>query len=700
MKTRTGSSTGEQVLVRHITAAKRKDIRGLEPSLKTPFRSEPVGSCCYDDSGATPILGFTTGRCLIAAQFAGDRWVALYSNAASAEELFKANASGPKLEVAWVGCRTDVGWFFRLNRGGKPVVEFAQAQGADSPSTCKLAGIKLKKGESGEQAVKRLCKHFEISRPMPVVHMSKKGFTVVDADGRELKSGLRGYLRIEGPGAPKKHSASARALAEAIGACDADGIRAAVAQGASLTDEVPDVSMPPLLKAAYRLDAPGGLKCVELLAKLGCPVDGDENGPPLVVCAGDDTDPSVALKAVKLLVAHGADVNAADRFGITALYQSVLEGHLQLARFLLEHGADPAIKNRMGMSAVDWARKRYEEETGFKARTLYAELLSLLTGQPVAKPEAQRLRPELRAENERFKFMRARRLRGITPQQAGSVEVPALLINGSLPRYERVGFYLDFSGHDDPWYSTEKEARYWSEMFAEARREPPGSIGDALDAAVRLALMRHFQFAGAPAVHDVIVKGSDLALPYFQACARPSKGRVEYAWLQMRGLLDGLLLCALAGRWQIFKQVCNAVRPGLASADKAQEYGEADLDYAQVLLLFVSGYRDRALPKIAALEQALAKRIARRPRLLLEVQRALDASRPADLTEALRQSLEYFVEMRGDERFVSPGKVNNPFRFAAVPESVFYLAAVERGLKLAPMPEHVADLLVTPKTIG
>jgi hypothetical protein len=212
MKTRTESSTGEQLLVRHITAAKRKDIRALEPLLKTPFRSEPIASCCYEDSGDTPILGFTTGRCLIAAQFAGERWVALYSNAASAEELFKANAFGSKLEVAWVGCRTDVGWFFRLNRGGKPVVEFAQAQGAGSPSTCKLVGIKLKKGKSGEQAVARLCKHFEILRPMPVVQMSKKGFTVLEADGRELKSGLRGYLRIEGPGAPKKHSASACAL--------------------------------------------------------------------------------------------------------------------------------------------------------------------------------------------------------------------------------------------------------------------------------------------------------------------------------------------------------------------------------------------------------------------------------------------------------------------------------------------------------
>ena len=110
MKARTESSAAQQVLVPHITAAKRKDIKCLEPLLKTPFPSEPIASCCYGDSGDTLILGYTRGRCLIVAQFNGERWAALYSNAASAEELFKANASGPKLEIAWVGCRPEVGW--------------------------------------------------------------------------------------------------------------------------------------------------------------------------------------------------------------------------------------------------------------------------------------------------------------------------------------------------------------------------------------------------------------------------------------------------------------------------------------------------------------------------------------------------------------------------------------------------------------
>ena len=130
------------------------------------------------------------------------------------------------------------------------------------------------------------------------------------------------------------------------------------------------------------------------------------------------------------------------------------------------------------------------------------------------------------------------------------------------------------------------------------------------------------------------MEASELALAYFQACARDSNADDFFAWLKMRRLLHGLLLCALANRWETFEKVCNAVRPKLASADTT-DVEDVD-DYAQVLLLFVSNYRDRPLPKAAALEQAVHKRRARRPRLLLDVCRAIAAGREADLEEALQ----------------------------------------------------------------
>ena len=278
------------------------------------------------------------------------------------------------------------------------------------------------------------------------------------------------------------------------------------------------------------------------------------------------------------------------------------------------------------------------------------------------------------------------------------LKTPSMLIDGSPPRYERLGFYMDFSGWDDPSYSTEKHAQRWLDDLGNAHRELPESLGKAIDAAVELVAMRHFQFAGAPALRDRVVEASELALAYFQACARDSNADDFFAWLKIRRLLHGLLLCALANRWETFEKVCNAVRPKLASADTT-DVDDVD-DYAQVLLLFVSNYRDRPLPKAAASEQAVHKRRARRPRLLLDVCRAIAAGREADLERGLRSSLEHFLEMRPEERTIPTSGSNKPFQYVALPESLFHLAALNRGLKLSPLPQHLADSLITSKSIG
>jgi Ankyrin repeats (3 copies) len=764
MAARTKTIEAEQVLVRHVVEAKRDDIRRIKPLLRAPF---PInGSATCDGPGNSEILGYPLGRCMVAARFANQRWIALFSNAASAAELFEVNASDPRLEVAWLGYRPEAGWFFELRRAGRPVVEFAQAADAGSPSTCNLVGLEpnlLTSGESGEQALARLCQHFEICRPMPAIRILDDGFQIIGAAGRPVNSGLRGYLRLDGPAIGEGDADAAVALADAINGCVADGIRKAIEQGASLTSQLPGSSLTPLDAALCKFGEPGWDACVELLLELGCPVDGVKKDPPIVTCAANDL---LGPKTVELLVAHGADVNAANREGTTAIFECVIKGRVKLARFLMEHGANPTIKDQSGTSALDWLRKRYDEEKGFRSRTKYAEQLSVLTGQPVAKPEVPTLRPELQVENERFtRCLKARRqiallstkfelkpekvsplaktnwyrdwqnellsagflpaghyalftlrqsaythpklgfdailsgsadqprceivayhddhsvtkvtnlrvgndpdfaepstseqeFKGASPAQLIAhlqvsrrgksvlaldvasfaarhnealsrqaiemrerathvLKTPSILIDGYPPRYERLGFYMDFSGWDDPSYSTEKHAQRLLDDLGNANREPPESLGKALDAAVELVAMRHFQFAGAPDVQKRVVEASELALAYFQACARESKRDDGLAWLKIRRLLHGLLLCALAKRWETFEEVCNAVRPKLASADTTDD--EAVDDYAQVLLLFVSSYRDRPLPKAAALEQAVEKRRARRPRLLLDV---------------------------------------------------------------------------------
>jgi hypothetical protein len=848
MNARKKTTERQLVLVRHTVAAKRKDITHLERLLKAPFPSEP-GASGDGHSQDIFIPGFALGRCLVAARFANYSWVALYSNAASAEEIYKANAASRRLEVAWVGYRPDAGWFFRLNRAGKTVVDFAQALDDETPSACKLVGLKpnvLKKGESGEQAVKRLCQHFEISRPMPEVRISEEGFEVLDAAGRPMKSGLRGFLRIEGPAIYEGNAEAAAALEEAIDECDAEGIREAVEQGASLTAKLPDGGSTPLTAAIYKYDEPGWKECVELLLELGCPVNGPRNEPPLVEFCAHYIDDEVAQNAVELLVAHGANVNAVNREGETALFECVVNERTSLVRFLLQHGGDPHIKVRNGVSAVEWLRKRHDEEEGFRQRTKYAELLSMLTGQTVAKPAAPKLRPELQAENERFQRCRKlRRIVALLPKEfelkklpvsplartswhrdwekelldagfkpaghheylgtrlsaytnpkrgfdallSGSqddprcevtayhadhtatqvanypagiepdlepqswdrkefkgdrpaqlishlqqlvqskpvialdassfaarcaealrgqsaeirgralhlLETPSILIDGIAPRYDRVGFYYDFSSWDDPAYSTEKHAQMWLDDFKNRNDNAPESLRQAITSAIHLAVMSHFQFAWSPDPRDFVVQASDLALAYFQACAR-SKGRGELAAWKIETLLRGLLLCTLAKRWQTFKKICDAVPPSLVSA-KTSDFEDID-EYAPVLLLFVSGCRDQALPTVAPLEKAVEKRLARRPRCLLDVYRAVAAKREVDFEAALGRSLECFLEMQPQEQFIPTGELNDPFRYVALPESLFYLTALDRGMGGTPLPQHLADLLITPETIG
>ncbi len=378
MAAKTKTIEGEQVLVRHVVESKRDDIRHIMALLRAPFPD--FGSSGNESSGNISIPGYPLGRCMIAARFAKQRWLALFSNTASAGELFEANASNPKLEVAWLGYRPEAGWFFELRRAGKPVVEFAQAADADSPSTCNLVGLGpklLKSGESGEQSVAGLCEHFEICRPMPSIRILDEGFQIINAVGRPVNSGLRGYFRLNGPPIIEGDAEAAVALEDAIRNCDAGGIRKAVERGASLTTRLPDGWRTPLIAGLCKFGKPGWDACVELLLELGCPVDGVKTDPPIVACAAHEM---LGPKTVELLVAHGADVNAVDRDGTTAILECVIRGRVGLTRFLMRHGADPTIKNRSGLSALGWVRERYDAEKGFGSGTKLAELLSVMTG--------------------------------------------------------------------------------------------------------------------------------------------------------------------------------------------------------------------------------------------------------------------------------------------------------------------------------
>jgi hypothetical protein len=71
---------------------------------------------------------------------------------------------------------------------------------------------------------------------------------------------------------------------------------------------------------------------------------------------------------VPILLQHGADVNGQNRVGDTRLIRASYQLNHEVARYLLEHGANPRLKNANGQSALSIA-DAVRQRTAGSART-------------------------------------------------------------------------------------------------------------------------------------------------------------------------------------------------------------------------------------------------------------------------------------------------------------------------------------------
>lgn len=67
-------------------------------------------------------------------------------------------------------------------------------------------------------------------------------------------------------------------------------------------------------------------------------------------------DEAIAAKIADFLIRHGAELNAPQKGGQTALHHAVARGSAKLVGVLIDAGADPFLKDAHGRAPVDLAR--------------------------------------------------------------------------------------------------------------------------------------------------------------------------------------------------------------------------------------------------------------------------------------------------------------------------------------------------------
>ncbi len=116
------------------------------------------------------------------------------------------------------------------------------------------------------------------------------------------------------------------------------------------------------IQQLFRAVEYGNIEAVRSALAIGADVGGKDKGgetPLHRVVQFEKADVAKLIRAdlAKLLIDHGADVNARCDKGSTPLFHAAWRGRADVSRILIEHGATVDVKDINGRTAADLARK-------------------------------------------------------------------------------------------------------------------------------------------------------------------------------------------------------------------------------------------------------------------------------------------------------------------------------------------------------
>ncbi len=85
------------------------------------------------------------------------------------------------------------------------------------------------------------------------------------------------------------------------------------------------------------------------------------------------------IQEVQDLISKGANINAQDQYGRTALMLALVNYHLNIAKLLLQHSSDVTLKDQWGDTALDIIKAKFNSPyISQKAKAKYKEIGQML----------------------------------------------------------------------------------------------------------------------------------------------------------------------------------------------------------------------------------------------------------------------------------------------------------------------------------